>query len=115
MADQIEILLPETRYMEGSAFTATAYLRTRATAAASIPTSLQYRIDCLSTGTELADWTTVAAASSASIAITGTHNAIQNDNNDYEIKQLTIMTDEGLATQCRARKTWRIENLYGSP
>ena len=113
--DQIAISIPDPRWKEGSAFTATIYLRNRATAAATTPTTLKYRIDCLTTGTELADWTTISAASSASISITATHNAIQNDGNATERKQLTIMTDEGLSTQYREIATWLVENLFGSP
>jgi hypothetical protein len=31
------------------------------------------------------------------------------------VKQLTVMADEGLATQFREIVRWRVENLYGSP
>lgn len=113
--DQIAISIPETRWKEGSSFTATIYCRQRSDASAATPTTLKYRIDCLTTGTELADWTTVSAASSASISITGTHNAIQNEGNKYERKQLSVMTDEGLSTQYREAVSWTVENLYGSP
>lgn len=116
MADQIAIRIPRDEWKEGSAFTATANFRARSTGLASTPTTIKYRIDCLTTGREIADWTSIApAASSASIAITGAHNAIQDDANDFERKQLTIMLDDGLSTQHRELKRWRIENLYGSP
>lgn len=115
MADQIAIQLPGTKWKEGSAFTATAYFRTRSTAAASTPTTIHYRIDCLTTGKELADWTSVSAAGNVSISITGTHNAIQSDGNRYERKQLTVMADQDLSTQHREKAVWRVENLYGSP
>jgi hypothetical protein len=115
MADQIALSVPKKRWMEGSAFTATADFRTRSTAAASTPTTIHYRIDCLTSGKEIADWTSVSAASSASISITGAHNAIQSDANDYEIKQLTVVADKDLATQHRERILWTVENLYGSP
>lgn len=113
--DQIAISIPRTTWQEGSAFTATAYCRTRASAAAETPTSLKYRIDCLTTGKQIADWTTLTAASSASISVTGTHNAIQDDANDSEVRQLTVMADDGLSTQHRGSVRWRVENLYGSP
>jgi hypothetical protein len=113
--DQIAISIPRTTWQEGSAFTATAYCRTRASAAAATPTTLKYRIDCLTTGREIADWTTLSAASSASISVTGAHNAIQDDSNDSEVRQLTVMADDGLSTQHRGSVRWRVENLYGSP
>jgi hypothetical protein len=115
MADQIAIQLPKTKWREGSAFTATAYFRTRSTAAADTPASVKYRIDCLTTCTELADWTTVSAASNVSIAITATHNAIQNECNKTELKQLTIASDFEAVDQHRESVVWTVENLYGSP
>lgn len=114
-ADVIAISIPETRVNEGSSFTATAAFRTRSTAAATTPTTVHYRIDCMTTGTELSALTSVSAASSVSLSITGTHNAIQNDGNDYEVKQLTVVTDSGLSTQQTEAVQWRVENLYGSP
>jgi hypothetical protein len=61
------------------------------------------------------DWTTVSPASSFTLAITGAYNAILNDSNELEVKQLTVMADEGLATQFREIVRWRVDNLYGSP
>ena len=113
--DQIEFQLAKSRVKEGSAFPLPVYLRLRSTAAAATPTTIHYRIDCLTTGREVADWTSVAAASNATIAVTGTHNAILNDCNSRETKQLTVMVDDGLATQYREAVTWTVENLYGSP
>jgi hypothetical protein len=115
MADQIAIRIPKTLWQEGSAFDASVNFRLRSTAAASIPTSIKYRLDCLTTKREVLDWTTVSASAAVTISITGAQNAIQNDCNDYEVKQLTVMADDGLATQHRVTKRYRVENLYGSP
>ena len=113
--DQIALSIPETKVKEGSSFTATAYFRTRSTGVATTPTSIKYRLDCLTTSTELADWTTVSAASSATIAITATHNAIQSAGNDFEMKQLVVATDYGLSTQYVESVQWQVQNLFGSP
>jgi hypothetical protein len=113
--DLIAFQLPETKWKEGSAFSLPVYLRLRSTAAPATPTTIHYRLDCLTTRTQLADWTSVAAASSFTIAVTGTHNAIQSDGNAYEVKQATVVVDQGLATQHVEAVTWRVENLYGSP
>lgn len=113
MADQIAIQLAKTRWKEGSAFMATAYFRTRSTAAADTPSSVKYRIDCLTTGKVLADWTTVSAASNVSISITATHNAIQDQSNRYERKQLTVASDVDAADQHRETAEWRVENIRG--
>lgn len=113
--DLIAIQLPKTDWREGSSFSMPVSLRLRSTAAAAVPTSIHYRLDCLTSGIELVDWTSVSAASSFTLSITGTHNAIQNDGNDYEMKQITVKTDVGLATQYVEAAQWRVENLYGSP
>ena len=113
-ADMIAIQIPKSRWTEESAFIATAYFRLRSTAAAVTPTTVKYRIDCLKTGKELADWTTVSAASNVSIAITMTHNKIQDDGNRSERKQLIVEADSDLATQHRDKIVWIVENLQGT-
>ena len=113
MADQVEIQIPKPRVNEGSAFPATAYFRTRATKAASTPTTVQYRVDCLTTGKQITDWTTVSAASSVSLTMTAAMNAIQDDANVKERKQLTVRADNGLATQVIGQGLWLVENIYG--
>jgi len=115
MSSQIEIQIPRTLVSEGSALTATAYFRDRATKAASAPTTVKYRLDCLSTCTTIADWTTATPGTSVTIPVTGTQNEIQADSNATEVKQLTVMADEGLVTQYRQSIRWKISNLYGSP
>lgn len=109
--DQVSISIPRPSVQEGSAFTATARFRDRATAAASTPTNIKYRVDCLTTGVALQALTTVSAASSASISVTATHNAIQDQSNRYETKQLTVVGDEGLSTQVRETATWHVRNI----
>jgi len=74
--DQVEIQLPKTVYNENSSFTATAYFRTRSTAAAATPTTVEYRIDNISTRTQIKDWTTVSPSTSASITVAATDNKI---------------------------------------
>ena len=113
--DVIAIQLPETKWNEGSAFALPVYLRLRSTAAAATPTTIHWRIDCATTGRQVVDWTSVSPASSFTIAVTGPYNAILNDSNEQEWKRLTVMTDEGLATQFRETARWRVMNLYGSP
>ena len=111
---QIAFQLAETRTKEGSSFSLPVYLRDRATASAVTPTTIHWRLDCLTTGRELEGATIVTPASSFTIALTGSHNAIRNDSNEQETKQVTVTTDEGLATQYREIVRWTVENIYGS-
>lgn len=114
MADQIGFSLPKNVIQEQSQLVVGASFRTRATAAASTPTTVHYRLDCLSTGNQVADLTEVSpSASSVSITITPTQNAIQDECNSYERKQLTVVADYGLATQYVDRITYDVNNLSG--
>lgn len=111
MADTVAIQLPRPRVKEGSSFTATAYFR--ASGAASIPTNVHYRIDNLTTGEVIADWTSVSAAANVSISITATHNAIRSQCNRYERLQLSVDADHGLSTQVRESVVYEVENVRG--
>ena len=113
MADQVEIVLPKTKWLEETSFTVTAYFRTRSTSAASTPTTVHYRVDDLQTGKELTDWTSVTTGASVSISITSTHNEIQDDATSFERKQLLVQADRGLSTQANGKAIWRVENLHG--
>ena len=115
MTDQVVVMVPRPRFNEGSAFTATAYFRDRATAAASAPSVAKYRVDCLTTNRTLQDWTSLTPATSISIPITATHNAIQDISNEREVRQLTVASEPGTDTQFRDTATWTVTNLFGSP
>lgn len=113
MADQVEIQLPKTRVKEGDNFTLTANFRTRSTKAASTPSTIRYRVDCIKTRRTVVDWTSVSAASAVSIAIPSTVNKIKDDSNTKEHKQIIVQADAGLSTQATGRAVWIVENLFG--
>jgi hypothetical protein len=98
--DQIEIQLPKTRYPERTSFTATAYFRTRSTAAAATPTTVHYRIDNLSTRQQITDWTSVTPGSYSNWP-------------RWETKQLTVAIDKDLDSMVIANKNWRCDNKFG--
>ncbi len=102
------IQIPKLEYNEGTAFTATAYFRDGEASSAS--STAKYRVDCLTTGEVLTDWTTLTPAVSIAISITSTNNAIQENSNKYEKKQITVSANHGLATQYRVKKTWNVKN-----
>jgi hypothetical protein len=112
--DQIEIAIPLTGVPEETTFTATAYFRTRASKTASVPTTVHYRVDCLTTKTQIQDWTQVTTpAESNAITITSAHNQIIDDAHNNERKQLTVKTDSGLSTQVIKTARWKVRNLQG--
>lgn len=113
--DQIAIQLSKPRWNEGSAFNVVAYFRDRATSAAVTPTSVKYKLSCLTTCKTLLDWTTLSAASSVTVPVAASLNAIQSDANKSERKLLTIKADDGLSTQFEEAIIYTVDNLYGSP
>ena len=114
MTDQIEIQMPLTNVYEETTFVTTAYFRTRGTKASSTPTTIHYRVDCLTTKRQITDWTSVSSpAASNTITITSTENQILDDANPVEVKQITIKTDTGLSTQAIKPAQWRVKNLIG--
>ena len=114
MTDQVEIQIPITIVPEETTFTATVYHRTRSTQAASTPTTIHYRVDCLTTKRQITDWTSVSSpAASNTIVITSAENQILDDSNAREKKQITIKLDSGLTTQQIKPKQWTVENIQG--
>jgi len=57
-----------------------------------VPSWLRYRLDCLTSGVVLIAWEEVLLGldSTMTFLLTSTHNAIQNQANDYELKLFTI-------------------------
>lgn len=112
-ADQIAFTLAKRSIQEQSTLVIGARFRNRASVADAVPTNVKYRIDDLATGSQLLDWTSVTPAASVNITITALQNAIRNDANSIETKQLTVASDYGLSTQYIDRTTWDVRNLKG--
>ena len=112
---RITFQAPQTKVNESSALTVTAKVWDDSTEVwtAQVPTTLHYRIDCLSSGYAITDWTSITADDVSSIAITATENAIQNDWNETERKQLTLKANSGLSTQYQATFAYDVRNLSG--
>lgn len=109
--DQI-VFTARDRVKERSQHIVTAKFRDRATGSTT-PTTVHYRLDCLATGIELKDWTSVSPASSVNITVTPTENAIQYDGSTKERKQLTVQTDRSLSTQFTETFEYDVVNVYG--
>lgn len=86
-------------FMEGDGGNAIGAAFEDADGAAHTPTTIHYRIDCLTTGTEVRDDTAIGAASSVNITLTQTDTAVQDSDNDIELKRLRIILDTGTDSQ----------------
>ncbi len=113
VADQVAISLPKTVFLEETTFSLTAFFRTRSTKAASTPTTIRYRIDCLKSRKEIRDWTSVSAAPNVTIVVSASDNQIQDDSNRFERKQILIQADQGLSTQVNGKTFWKVQNIRG--
>ena len=113
MADQVEIVANKDRVLEGSNLPVTAYFRTRSSAAADTPDNVYYRVHCLTTNQEITAWTSVSAASSVSITLSGANTDIKDKANRYERKQIQVAGDKDLSNESRGALVYTVENLSG--
>ncbi len=107
--------LVNNRVTEGSSFTLSANVYNDAsdTWALSVPTSLRYRIDDPDCRRTILDWTTLTPDDENSIVITGAQNAIQDQCQYEERRQLTLQANAGLSTQFGEQFTWSVVNVAG--
>lgn len=55
------------------------------------PASLQYRIDCSTTGNSILPLTSLSPAASVDVPITASQNAMQNPANAMEVRRVTFV------------------------
>jgi hypothetical protein len=111
--DQITFTLRKDCWKERSQVPVTVRFRDRALADEVTPTNVRYRLDCLTTGAPILDWTSVTPGETVAITVTPTQNAIVNACNRHERKQLMVAADYGLSTQFVEAIDWEITNLQG--
>jgi hypothetical protein len=113
MTDQVVFFQRKDHIREKSKHVIGVKFKTRSTAALTTPTNVYYRIDCLTTGNEILTWTSVSTDDELDITITPTQNALQDQGNDYETRELTVAANYGLSTQFVESVTFQVENLRG--
>lgn len=99
-------------YNEGQSFTATFRFFDSGYVPAS-PATVRYRIDCLTTGNAIRDWTTLTPAQALSISVTPEDNVIKEPINRYERRQLVVQSNYGTSTQSVQSSDWLVKNLQG--
>jgi len=98
-------------YFEKSAVTVGANFRSGG--AAAVPTTVHYRVDNLTTKTNIVDWTSVTPAASVSISITPAQNTITSNCNPWERRQVTFAADKDTATETRDIVEYKLMNIGG--
>jgi hypothetical protein len=111
MADQIVFFQRKDHVKQGSQHVVAVTFRDRETAANVTPTNVYYRLDDLTTGVAILDWTSVSADDEIEITVTPTQNALQDECHDREVRQLVVAADRGLATQYMDSAEFVVENL----
>ena len=106
------IKLGNTNIKERNSISVTAYFR-NSSDAATAPTTVHYRIDDITTNTEILTWTAVSAAASVSITVKSAENKIVQQSNKRERRQITVSADKGTTTETRDTAEWYIENIGG--
>lgn len=109
-ADQIVFTFPRDRINERSALTITARFRDRSTDANVIPTNVKYRIDNLSSGAEILDWTTATPGTTVAIVTTPDQNECKVSE-EWQRNMLTVAADYGLSTQFNEHFEYHVRNL----
>lgn len=77
------------------------------------PTTVRYRIHCLTTDTSIRSWTTLTPANPLTIAVTPDDNVIVSERNRVERRQMTIQADFDTDTQKVSTYEWDVTNLKG--
>jgi hypothetical protein len=80
-----------------------------------LPTTIEYSLYCLTNAKEIGtQLRNVPIDTTVSIYATADENAIINNRNDYERKQMTVVIDRGLATQTTETIEWIVKNIRGT-
>ena len=80
------------------------------------PTTVDYRIDCMTTGRAVQPWISAGApASVMTIVVTASQNAIINEGDSYETKCVTVRANFSLPTEFTSQYLYQVENLPGIP
>lgn len=81
---------------------------------AQIPSAVQYRLDCETTGQVILDWTTVTTAAALEVEVTAVQNVIINDRNLVERKVMTVMANSDSTTErFNDQIKWDVLNQQG--
>jgi hypothetical protein len=104
--------LPLGTIQEGSRFTLSVSFWDDAAEpwTAFTPTTISYRVDCLTTGCVLREWTTLTPAASTSISLTSADNTVNDSYNQREGRQVTVKVNSGLSTQSQDTFTYYVAN-----
>jgi hypothetical protein len=97
---------------EGSSVSFTVRLYEGATLTA--PTTLFYRVDDVTSGDNVLDWTTATATTTATISIAASLNVMVDEDRRVERKVLTVEANQGTATARNGSAYYDVVNVIGN-
>lgn len=80
---------------------------------AQVPTSANYRIDDVATGTEIRGVTAITPAETAEIELSSSDNRLLNSQNRHELKRVTVVASYGSGDVVTAEYQYRVKALPG--
>ena len=95
---------------EGSTAYVTATFRNKAGVVA-LPTGVTYRIDCITSGTQVRDTTSATPATSVEITLTPADNAILDPRRSRELRRVTVTGTYGDSDAVREQYDYWVRNL----
>jgi hypothetical protein len=75
-----------------------------------LPSTMRWRLDCVTTGQSVLGWQSGAAAASQVIEVPAGANVIINDANAFETKRLTVQFNWGTDAQISQYVEWDVLN-----
>lgn len=75
------------------------------------PSTVEWRLDDLTNDANIVDWTVITPDTSVSVQCTGAHNSISAESKQYELREVSVRIDNGLATQAYKSKRYKVKNL----
>lgn len=77
------------------------------------PLTAAYRVDCLTSGHEIRDWTDVLPDQQIAIALTGEDNRIVDARHSREMRQLVVRYTDEAGNEQKSQVQYRVDNLQG--
>jgi hypothetical protein len=99
-------------YNEGQSHTVTFTFLNNGVPAS--PLTARYRIDCLTTGNVIKDWTVIESPGQVqTVAVGPSDNRIINQRNESERRQMVMQTNFDTEEQSVSDSEWTVKNLQG--
>ena len=77
------------------------------------PTAVRFRIDCMTTGVQIADWASLTPASTVTVPLLPTQNVMQSESNARETRRVTVEASYALADKIVGSEEFTLTNSMG--